>query len=90
MNNESNENRENNPDLSRFVKDFIPLSSSEYSLEFVRGTRKSWQCQILCKLTCSEDVDQFVDRYLSINNETLKQSNDKKCGGKSPYSMNRF
>ena len=90
MNNENIQNCENNPDLSRFVKDFIPLSPSEYSLEFVNGTRKSWQCQVLCKLTSSEDVREFVDKYLSINNETLKKNNDKKCGEKSPYLMNRF
>ena len=38
----------------------------------------------------TQHICQFTDRYLSINDETLKISNDKKCGKKSPYSLNRF
>ena len=55
-------------------------------LEFIRGTRRSWTCQFKCKFTRSEEICQFIDRYLSINDETLKINNDKKCGEKSPYS----
>ena len=79
-----------NSDLYNFEVEFIPLASSDYMLEFIRGARRSWICQFKCKFNCSEEICQFIDRYLSINDETLKINNDKKCGEKSPYSLNRF
>ena len=65
-----------NPDLYNYVVEFIPLASSDYMLEFIRGTRRSWICQLKCKFTRSEEICQFIDRYLSIIDETMKINND--------------
>ena len=88
--NENNFAGTKNPDLYNYVAEFIPLASSDYMLELICGTRKSWICQFKCKFTRSEEIWQFIDRYLSINDETLKINNDNNCGEKSPYSLNRF
>ena len=79
-----------NPDLENYLAEFIPLASSDYMLEFIRDTRRSWICQFKCKFIRSEVICQFIDRYLSVNDETLKLNNDKKCGEKSPYSLSCF
>ena len=88
--NENNLDGIENPDLYNYVAEFISLASTDYKLEFIRGTRRSWICQLKCKFTRSEEICQFIDRYLCVNNETLKINNDKRCGEKFPYSLNRF
>ena len=79
-----------NPDLVTFVREFIPIIASEYILENVNRTRKSCKCEIKFKYTTADEVAVFINRYLSINDETLKISNNKKCGEKSPYILNCF
>ena len=79
-----------NPDLVTFVLESIPIQASEYILENVNGTRKSWKCEMKCKYTTADEVAGFINKYLSINDETLKISNKKKCGEKSPYILNCF
>ena len=36
-----------NPDLENYLAEFIPLASSDYMLEFIRDTRRSWICQLI-------------------------------------------
>ena len=43
--NENNLDGIENPDLYNYVAEFIPLASTDYKLEFIRGTRRSWICQ---------------------------------------------
>ena len=73
-----------------FVREFMPIQASEYILENANGTRKLWKCEIKCKYTTAKQATGFINRYLSINDETLKISNNKKCGEKSPYMLNYF
>ena len=53
-----------NPDLVTFVREFIPIQVSEYTLENVNGRRKSWKCEIKCKYTTADEVAGFINRYL--------------------------
>ena len=46
--NENNLDGIENPDLYNYVAEFIPLASTDYKLEFIRGTRRSWICQLKC------------------------------------------
>ena len=75
-----------NLDLVTIVQEFILIEASEYILENENGTRKSWKYEIKCKYTTADEVAGFINRYLSINDETL----NKKCGEKSPYILNFF
>ena len=68
----------------------MPMQTSEYILDNANGTRKLWKCEIKCKYTTTDQATGFINRYLSINDETLKISNNKKCGEKSPYIRNCF
>ena len=80
----------NNPDLEAFVRDFIPLISSEYVLDYAEGTTRSWKCQFRCICKNENDVETFIKQYLEQNNETLKIKNKKYCGPKSDYYLNWF
>ena len=44
--NEKNLSGTENPDFENYVAEFIPLASSDYMLEFIRDTRRSWICQL--------------------------------------------
>ena len=76
------------PDLLRYVKDFIPIL--DYQFEYVRGNMKVWECQFRCDFKEIDQVENFIKSYLQTNHETLKINVDKKCGEKSPYLLNRF
>ena len=45
--NEKNLSGIENPDFENYVAEFIPLASSDYMLEFIRDTRRSWICQLI-------------------------------------------
>ena len=45
--NEKNFSGIENPDFENYVAEFIPLASSDYMLEFIRDTRRSWICQLI-------------------------------------------
>ena len=88
--NENNSAGIENPDLYNYVAELILLASSEYMLEFIRETSMSSICQFKCKFTRSKKIYQFTERYLSLNDETLKINNDKKWGEKAPYLLKHF
>ena len=55
--------------------------------------KRKWDTKVVemlnkCKYTTADEVAGFNNRYLSINDETLKISTNKECGEKSLYSLN--
>ena len=66
-----------NLDLVTFVREFIPIQASEYNLQNINGTRKLWKYETKCKYTTADEVVGFINRYLSINDETLRISNNE-------------
>ena len=81
---------ENTQELFTRVEDILPLHTEEFKVEYVQGTVEKFKTYVKCNLNCNTEIDTFIGRYNTKNNETLRVSRTKNPSDKSPYKLVKY